>query len=1057
MFDLEKRLMRPFSSTIAFVVLGLSLLVAACSATSASQTSVSGPLPVVDTALYASLSWRCIGPFRGGRSCAVAAHPDKENLFYFGSTGGGVWRSEDGGRTWENISDGFFGGSIGAIAVSTYDPNVIYVGEGEQTLRGNVSSGRGVWKSEDAGKTWKHVGLSHSRHIARIRIHPRNPDWVYVAVIGDLYKSSEERGVYRSKDGGKTWERILFVSPDVGAADLILDPGNPRILYASTWRVRRTPYSFSSGGEGSGLWKSTDGGDHWIEISKRPGLPEGPLGIIGIAVSPVNSQRLWAQVEAKEGGLFRSDDGGAHWVKVNDERKMRQRAWYYTRIYADPRDEDVVYVLNVRWYKSRDGGRHFKTMGSPHGDHHDLWIDPSNPKRMIIADDGGAQVSFDGGENWTTYHNQPTAQFYRVTTDDVFPFRIYAAQQDNSSVRIYHRTTSGAITERDWEPTAGCECGHLAPDPRNPDIVYGGCYDGYLERRDHQRNMSRNVSVWPDLPMGHGAEAMKYRFNWNFPILFSRHVEGRLYAASNHLHISTDEGHSWQVISPDLTRNDAAKLGPSGGPITKDNTSVEYYCTIFAVAESVLEPGVIWAGSDDGLLHITRDDGEHWSDVTPPGMPEWIQINSIEPDPFHAGGLYVAATAYKSGDYRPYLYKTEDYGKTWRLMVEGMAAEDFTRVVRADPRREGLLYAGTEHGVYVSFDDGAYWQSLQLNLPQVPITDLAVKDNHLIAATQGRSLWVLDDLKLLQQLHADMDSETLLLFEPEAPYRMEGGQYGNELSEGINEANGLRLYFYLPKWSEQDTLILRFLTTSGEEIRTFSSAAKEQKDRITGLKKGSNYFLWDLRYPDAKDFPGMIFWWGSLQGPRIAPGTYAAVLDYHPAEGGALERRVSFAVRQDPRSPVSEGELRAQVAFAKEILDKVSEAHTAIEQMRDLRGQLTAYRDRIEGKEGSAELVALATEIDSMLLVLEKELYQTQNRSAQDPLNFPVRLTNKLAHLNAIMHADYPPTEQAVAVKEELMAGIDEVLAAFRQIKTEQLARFNRLAKERMPGVIIVD
>ncbi len=1047
------------SLSLLWIALFFSLFPAfsACAFQPSISEAGRGDLPAVDTALYGSLYWRCIGPFRGGRSCAVVGHPLRKNVFYFGATGGGVWRSEDGGRSWKNISDGFFGGSIGAIAISEYDPNVLYVGQGEQTLRGNVSSGHGLWKSLDGGKSWKHVGLPESRHIARIRIHPRNPDWVYVAVLGDLFKSSEERGVYRSKDGGKTWERILYVDADVGAADLILDPNNPRILYASTWRVRRTPYSFSSGGEGSGLWKSTDGGDHWVELSAKPGMPQGPLGIIGIAVSPANSDRLWAQVEAPEGGLFRSDDGGEHWQKVNDERKMRQRAWYYTRVYADPLDEDIVYVLNVRWYKSKDGGRHFTTMGSPHGDHHDLWIDPHNPRRLIIADDGGAQVSFDGGETWTTYHNQPTAQFYRVVTDDVFPFRVYAAQQDNSSIRIAHRSNGWWITERDWEPTAGCECAHLAPDPADPDIVYGGCYGGYLERKDHRRDMSRNVSVWPDLPMGYGAGDLKYRFNWNFPILFSKHYSGRLYAASNYLHKSTDGGQSWQVISPDLTRNDSTKLGPSGGPITKDNTSVEYYCTIFAVAESATRPGVIWTGSDDGLIYLTRDDGAHWENVTPPQMPAWIQINSLEADPFHEGGLYVAATAYKSGDYRPYLYKTEDYGLSWRLLVDGIGEEDFTRVVRADSERQGLLYAGTERGMYVSFDDGRSWQSLQLNLPEVPITDLAVKGNHLVAATQGRSLWVLDDLSLLRQLSPEVDKREVHFFEPAAPYRMEGGQAArSSFRYGVNEANGLRLHFYLPRWNEKDTLTLRFLDANGREIRSFSSQREGEEEAIGDLKQGANYFLWDLRYPKAKDFPGMIFWWGSLQGPKVAPGRYRLSWTYRSAEGKIEAGQLPFEVKQDPRSLVSSQEIQQQVDFAVEILDKVSEAHEAILEMRDLRQQLKNYQSRLKGKEGLEEVLALAEQIDSSLLELEQKLYQTKNRSAQDPLNFPVRLTNKLAHLNAIMGADYPPTQQAMAVKEELERAVDEVLTAFRQMKERDLQQFNRLMREKQVDAVIL-
>ncbi|MFK7953213.1 MAG: WD40/YVTN/BNR-like repeat-containing protein, partial [Ekhidna sp.] len=659
-----------------------------------------------DKALYEGMQWRNIGPFRGGRSAAVTGVPGKANLYYMGVTGGGVFRTNDAGGTWENISDGFFGGSIGAVAVSEWDNNVIYVGGGEVTVRGNVSSGWGMWKSVDAGATWTEAGLKNSRHIPRVRIHPKNPDLVYAAVMGDLYKSSSERGVYRSKDGGKSWEKVLFVNADAGAVDLTFDPNNPRILYASTWRIRRTPYSLESGGEGSALWKSTDGGDTWKNISKNEGLPGGTWGISGVTVSPVNSNRVWMILENKDGGVYRSDDAGKTWSMINKERKLRQRAWYYTRIYADTQDEDGVYVMNVRYHKSTDGGKTYKTYNAPHGDHHDLWIAPENNQRMVIADDGGAQVSFDAGENWSTYENQPTSQFYRVTTDDAFPYRIYGAQQDNSAIRINHRSDGWFIGENDWESTAGGESAHLAVDPNNNDVVYGGSYDGFLTRVNHETNEVRAINVWPDNPMGHGAEGFKYRFQWNFPIVVSPHNGDKVYAASNQLHVTTNAGQTWEIISPDLTRNDPSKLKSSGGPITQDNTSVEYYCTIFAVAESTHEEGVIWTGSDDGLIHITRDGGENWTNVTPAGMPEWMMINSVEIDPFNKGGLYVAGTKYKSGDYTPYLYKTSNYGQSWTKITSGIPSEHFTRVLRADPMKQGLLYAGTEAGMYVSFDDG---------------------------------------------------------------------------------------------------------------------------------------------------------------------------------------------------------------------------------------------------------------------------------------------------------------------------------------------------------------
>lgn len=690
--------------------------------------------------------FRSIGPFRGGRSAAVTGVRGKPMLYYQGAAGGGVWKTTDGGSSWGNISDGYFGGSVGAIEVAPSDPNIIYVGGGEVTVRGNVSHGYGMWKSYDGGQTWAQSGLPDSRRIPRIRVHPTDPDIVYAAVLGHLHGPNQERGVYRSRDGGTTWERILFASEEAGAVDLVIDPNNPRVLYASMWKINRTPYSLESGGEGSGIWKSTDGGDTWTEISQNKGLPKGPLGISGIAVSPVDSNRVWAIVEAPEGGLFRSDDAGKNWKRINDERKLRQRAWYYTRVYAGPKNVDEVYVLNVRFWRSTDGGATFNSISTPHGDHHDLWIAPEDPDRMAIADDGGAQVSYSRGKTWSTYMNQPTAQFYRVTTDNHFPYRIYGAQQDNSTVRILHRSDRGSIGERDWEPTAGGESGHIAPDPVNPDIVYGGSYGGFLTRIDHRTGERRNIHIWPDNPMGHGAGDGKFRFQWNFPIFFSQHHPGTLFAAGNVLFKTEDEGASWQQVSPDLTRNDSSKLGSSGGPITQDNTSVEYFCTIFAAVESLHEPDVIWAGSDDGLLHITRDGGKNWSNVTPPDMPEWMQINSIEPHPTEKGGLYVAGTRYKSDDFKPYLYKTTDYGATWTQINKGIDRKHFTRVIRADPVRQGLLFAGTESGLYVSVDDGENWTLFQCNLPVVPITDMTFKNDDLVVATQGRSFWVLDDL-----------------------------------------------------------------------------------------------------------------------------------------------------------------------------------------------------------------------------------------------------------------------------------------------------------------------
>ncbi|MGB3183989.1 MAG: glycosyl hydrolase [Cyclobacteriaceae bacterium] len=1012
---------------------------------------------IFEEKLYDAIEWRNIGPFRGGRSAAVTGVPGKPNLYYFGATGGGVWRTRDGGSSWENISDGHFGGSIGAVSVSESDPNTIYVGGGEVTIRGNVSYGSGMWKSVNAGKTWEQIGLENSRHIPRVRIHPDNPDLVYAAVLGDLYKSTEERGVYRSKDGGQTWERILFANADAGAVDLIMDPNNPRILYASTWNVRRTPYSLSSGGKGSALWKSTDGGDNWEKLTDKKGMPDGTLGIIGVTVSPQNSERVWAIIEANEGGVFRSDDGGETWARTNDDRALRQRAWYYSRIYADTQDEDIVYVMNVSYHRSDDGGRTFKSFNAPHGDHHDLWIAPEDNQRMIIGDDGGAQVSFDGGGNWSTYYNQPTAQFYRVTTDNHFPYRIYGAQQDNSTIRISHRTDGGNIGERDWEPSAGGESAHLAIDPENNDIIYGGSYGGLLTRVDHSTGQMRVINVWPDNPMGHGAEGMKYRFQWNFPIFFSPHQNDKLYAASNHLHVTTDEGQSWKIISPDLTRNDSTKLGPSGGPITKDNTGVEYYATIFAAVESPYEEGLIWTGSDDGLLHVTRDGGENWEDVTPSDMPKWLMINSIDPDPFVKGGAYVAGTLYKEGDYRPYLYKTKNYGKSWTKITNGIENDHFTRVVRADPSREGLLYAGTEDGMYVSFDDGASWKPFQLNLPIVPITDLAVKDNNLIAATQGRSFWMIDDLTPLHQLNNEMAGRDMYLYKPMDTWRMGGAGNGwgggPSRTEGKNHPGGVMIHYYLEEEPDSaDPVMLKFLDKNGELIRTYSTDTKERQEMLE-VEKGANRFVWNMRHASAKGFDNMVLWWSSLGGPTVLPGDYTVRLVHR---NDSIDQ--DFTIVSDPRSEASESDMQAQFDFLMELRDKVTETHEAITELREVRTQISGLLKRLEGQENMQAVVDSGKAINKRLGEVEMALYQTKNRSNQDPLNYPIRLNNKLAHLNSLASiGDYRPTDQTMEFYKEVSSQIDKELADLREVLREDIPQFNKMVRENEVDAIIID
>ena len=994
----------------------------------------------IDSEQYSALDYRLIGPFRGGRSAAVTGVPNKPNLYYFGAAGGGVWKTENGGDHWKNISDGFFGGSIGSVTVSKSDPNVIYVGGGEKTVRGNVSSGYGVWKSIDAGKTWSFSGLENSRHIPRISIDPNDHNIVYAGVLGDIYKSTEDRGLYKSINGGESWEKILFSNKDSGIVDLIIDPTNSRIIYASTWNVKRTPYSLSSGGDGSALWKSVDSGKTWKEISLNLGFPDSTLGIIGVTVSPANNNKVWAIVENKDkGGLYLSNDGGESWGIVNSERKLRQRAWYYTRVYADSQDENLVYVLNVRYHKSVDGGKNFKTYNAPHGDHHDLWISPENPKRMIIGDDGGAQVSYDGGENWSTYMNQPTSQFYRVTTDDHFPFRIYAAQQDNSTIRINHRSSGSSISESDWESTAGGESAHIAVDPSNNEIVYGGSYDGFLSRVNHDTKSLRSISVWPDNPMGHGAEGMKYRFQWNFPIIFSKHNPKKLYTFSNQVHVTENEGQSWDIISPDLTRNDPEKLKSSGGPITQDNTSVEYYCTIFAAQESSLKEGLIWVGSDDGLIHVTKNGGKSWENVTPKNIPDWTMINSIEPSAFDEGTCYVAGTRYKSGDFKPYLYKTTDYGKSWSKITKGINEEHFTRVLREDPENKNILYAGTETGMYISFNSGKNWKTFQLNLPIVPITDLTIKNNSLIVATQGRSLWMIDDLTVLHQNYISHDLQKNFLYKPKDTYRIAGGKSNrNKLTEGENLDNGVITYFNIPTYTENDEVSLTYLNTNRDTIVSFGTKLKEKKK--LNVKKGANKFAWNMYYDGASDFKGMVLWWASLSGPKAVPGNYYVDLNVN---GEVISK--SFNILIDPRSESSVLNMQEQFNFITSINQTVDKSHKSIKKIRNIKNQLSKFITEYSENDVK-DLIDKASVLEGKLSAIEKELYQTQNRSGQDPLNFPIRLTNKLAHLNSLVSmGDFQPTLQDIQVKEFLVQEIKKSLESFDVLMENEIISFNTL------------
>lgn len=1064
---------------------------------SAEQQHATSSPKKFEAGFFKDLAWREVGPFRGGRVAAVTGVPSQPLTYYFGGTGGGVWKTMDGGNTWKNVSDGFFGGSIGAVAVSESDPNVIYSGGGEVTVRGNVSHGNGVWKSTDSGKTWIHMGLDDSRQIPRIRIHPRDSNLVYVAALGHLFGPNEMRGVYRSKDGGRNWERILFANRDAGAVDLILDPSNPRVIYASTWHIRRTPYSLESGGAGSAMWKSTDSGDTWINLSHNKGLPEGTIGIIGITVSPSNPQNLYAMIEAEKGGVFRSRDGGETWELTNEERSLRQRAWYYSRIYADPKDEDTVYVVNVQFHKSKDGGKTFKTIPVPHGDNHDLWISPDDPLRMIESNDGGANVSVDGGVNWTTEDNQPTAQIYRVSTDNDFPYHLLGAQQDNSALRIRYRTTGAGIGPGDWEPTAGGESGYIVAHPQNPDLVFGGSYGGFLVMYNHRTQEFRDVNAWPDNPMGHGAEDFRYRFQWNFPLFFSSHPPYALYAAANVLFRSTTNGATWDVISSDLTRNDKTRLGSSGGPITKDNTGVEYYGTIFAAAESPLERGTLWTGSDDGLIHVSRDDGKTWTNVTPKDMPQWIMINSIDPSPFEKGGAYVAATMYKADDLQPYLYRTNDYGATWTRINSGIPKDQFTRVVRADPVRRGLLFAGTEGGIYASFDDGSSWQSIQGKLPIVPVTDLAIRNEQLIAATQGRAFWVLDDLSPLREMTPENVSAKLHLFPLPKVYRIPSAGNSDEdigpRNVGTNPPEGVTVQYLLPGATEGTAIKIEFLSADNKVLRTFEGKVKphpqkpeskpageeareakpavetkppeKQKEEASEEKpeerevkleptSGWNRFSWDLRLEKAKKFDGLILWNADgLTGPKVVPGKYQVRITI-----GDTSQALPFELLADPRSSTTQAALQEQFDFLLECRDKLTAMHEQIKKIRMVRSQLNDFKKRLKSNDKYKPVLDAASELDKKITAVEESLYQTKNKSHQDPLNFPIRLNDKLASLASTAGTgDFPPTAQAVAVKKELFAAIDSELAKLTAIWEKDLPALNLLLRQQEAPAITAE
>jgi len=1058
--------------------------------------------PLASDQMHA-LEWRLIGPFRGGRVVAVAGDPARDQVFYMGSTGGGVWKTTDGGVFWENISDGSFKrASVGAIAVAESDPNVIYVGMGEVSIRGNVAHGDGVYKSTDAGKTWAHCGLEETRHIAKIRVHPKNPDLLYVAALGHAHGPNKERGVYRSKDGGQTWEQVLFRSENAGASDLVMDPHNPRVLYVSFWEARRGAHQLISGGEGSGIFKSTDGGDTWTEITRNPGLPKGVLGKIGLAASPAKRDRLWALVEAEDGAVFRSDDGGMTWERLSEDRNLRQRAWYYMHIYAHPTNPETLWVLNVPAFKSTDGGKTFAQFPIPHGDNHDLWIDPKNPERIIQGNDGGAAVSFNGGETWSTLYNQPTAEFYHVTTDAQAPYGVYGAQQDNTTIAGPSRSAIAAIPQSEWFEVGGGESGYIAVRPDDPNIIFAGSYGGAITRFDRRTGQRRNINVWPEAHLGWGAKDVKYRFNWTAPIMLSPHDPNTLSITGNHVFRSTDEGSSWETVSPDLTRNDVTKMEPSGGPITKDNTGAEYYGTIFAFAESPVQQGVLWAGSDDGLVHVSRDNGANWENVTPKGIGEWALVSIIEASPHDAATAYVAATRYKLDDFRPYLFKTSDYGKSWTKITSGIAEGDFTRVIREDPARRGLLYAGTETGVHLSYDDGGHWQPLQRNLPVVPIHDLVVKDSDLIAATHGRAFWILDDLTPLRAVTDDTTKAAFQLFPPRPTiryvtnrgffrqatpgknYQMTGATILTKTQEqkadgavverfldaGSNPPDGVLVTYFL-KEKPDKPVTFTFLDGSGNEIKTFKSEEAAKTDNVGAaleppslttptpaknepkppVEPGVNRFTWDMRYPEAEGIDGFFTAEGTLPGPIASPGTYQVRLTV-----GDETQTQSFVIAQDPRVRATQADLDAQFALLCRIRDKVTETHATIKMLRAVRSQAEEWEKRASGEKVNPAIAEHIATLKERLAPIEEDLIQTQAKVRSDTLNFPVKMNSKLAGVyGAVAGADAAPTKQSVAVFESLADRADAHRTTLNDIVDRDVAALNTMIRDaQIPAIV---
>jgi photosystem II stability/assembly factor-like uncharacterized protein len=1028
----------------------------------------------VSDSLFNGLKWRNIGPFRGGRSLAVAGHVDQPLTYYFGATGGGVWKTIDGGNNWLSVSDTTFrSSSVGAITVAPSDPNVVYVGMGEADMRSNISFGDGMYKSLNGGKTWTKIGLEKADAIANIEVHPTNSEIIFAAAMGNPFHSNPERGVYRSKDGGKTWQLVLSKNAETGAVCVRIDPSNPRIVYATLWQAYRNGHSMSSGGLGSGMYKSVDGGDTWKILNEKPGMPVGLLGKMGIAVSATNPNRLYALIENAKGGLFRSDDAGEHWELINEDKNLWQRPWYYMNLQTDPKNENGLIVLNVDSWKTIDGGKTFKKIEVHHGDTHDVWINPKNPDNFIIGDDGGAEVTFNNGGTFSDL-DIPTSQFYHVSLDNDFPYNIYGAQQDNSSIKIASRTNGRSIGKDAWHPVAGGEAGYIQADPTNSDITYGGEYDGSLSKYNKKTQQGQDISPYPESNIGAPSSAKKYRFQWTYPIVFSPHNPKRMYITSQYVHVTEDGGHSFEIISPDLTRNDPKTTGETGGPITKDQTGAEVYATIFTMSESPLEKGVLWTGSDDGLVQISKNDGAKWENISLPvsQLPEFSLISIIHSSDHTKGKAYLAANKYMYGDRTPYLFKTTDYGKTWTKITNGIPLDEYCRVVREDPNKAGLLYAGTERGIYVSFNDGSSWEKLNLNLPQTPIRDLQIhkREKDLVVATHGRAFWILDDITPLYEIMDKTVNKQKHLFKPRDTYKMQGGSSINP-NEGTNASNGVIVRYLFEKKPTKE-IKLEFLDEKNNSIISYSSLKsvkgepikvtkefhqdkeKEQAGFATA-KAGMNVFVWNLRYTNVTAVEGTnVMWAGEGEGAKILPGNYKVRL----IEDNAILAEQPFVVKKDPRVTTSDADLKEQFDLHQKINKKVDEAHIAINQIRKIKTQINGYLGNIKDSTQVREMKKMSKPTIDALEDIESKLMQPKAKAPQDVLAFPIQLNDKMAGLGSIVSSgETKPTKSSYLVYEDLAAKIDKQVARVKEIVDTKIPEFNNYIKQQQIPAITVD